>query len=487
MNLNSWSFAAFLTAAAMINRLLRPRLRCGFLLLASWGFYLLCAPRFFPLLLATTAVAYGLGLGMERRPARKKALLVLGLLVSFGVLFLFKYLGFFADLVSRALALAGLAPITLPALLLPAGISFYTFAVCGYLMDVYRGARPAERNFVDFALFTSFFPAVLSGPIERSKHLLPQLKALRTGGTVPGGADVKVAVTRFLVGLFKKMVLADQLAILVNTAYAAPENFTGVQLLLAALCYSLQIYCDFSAYSDMAVASARVLGIRLTENFSAPYLARSVKEFWRRWHISLSSWFRDYLYFPLGGSRCSRIRAYGNVLIVFAVSGLWHGAAMTFLVWGLLNGVYQVLGGVTAPLRDRLRSGMHLRPVGAVTVLWQTAVTFLLLTVTWVFFRASSFSQAFLILRRILTLAGGVFPLGFTALGLSRARLAAVALAVLVLFLWDLFGKRLRLVERLGETVWLRYAFWVVLILAVVVCGAYGTGYNAQEFLYFQF
>lgn len=487
MNLNSWPFVGFLLAVAVVNRILRPRLRSGFLLLASWVFYLLCAPRFWPLLLFTTALTYGLGRRMGSSPARKKPLLVLGLLVNFGVLFLFKYLGFFAGLVSRVLALAGLAPIALPSLLLPVGISFYTFAVCGYLMDVYRGQREPERNFLDFALFTAFFPAVLSGPIERSRHLLPQLKGLRTGETAPGGDDVKTAVTRFLVGLFKKMVLADQLAILVNTAYAAPENFTGVQLLAAALCYSLQIYCDFSAYSDMAVGSARLLGIRLLENFDAPYLSRSIKEFWRRWHISLSSWFRDYLYFPLGGSRCSRARAYTNVLIVFAVSGLWHGAAMTFVIWGLLNGVYQVLGGLTDPLRSRIRGALRMKPDGAVTVVWQTAVTFVLLTVTWVFFRASTFSQALLVLRRIVTLAGGIFPLGITALGIGRARLAAVALAVLMLFLWDVFGKRLQLVERLGGTVWLRYAFWVALALVIVICGAYGTGYNAQEFVYFQF
>lgn len=487
MNLNSLPFVAFLVSVAVVNRLLRPRLRCGFLLLASWAFYLICAPRFLPLLLFTTAFTYGLARWMDHRPARKKLLLALGLVVNFGVLFLFKYLGFFADLVSRILALAGVAPITLPSLLLPAGISFYTFAVCGYLMDVYRGQREPEKNLLDFALFTAFFPAVLSGPIERSKHLLPQLKAIRGGQRVATGADVKTAVTRFLLGLFKKMVIADQLAILVNTAYAAPENFTGVQLLAAALCYSLQIYCDFSAYSDMAIGSARLLGIELLENFDAPYLSRSVKEFWRRWHISLSSWFRDYLYFPLGGSRCSRARAYCNVLIVFAVSGLWHGAAMTFVIWGLLNGIYQVIGGILSPARERVRDTLHMKPDGAVTIVWQTVVTFALLTVTWIFFRASSFSQALLVLHRIVTLAGGVFPLGITALGLSRERLKPLALAVLALLLWDVFGKRLRLVERLNETVWLRYAFWVVLTVVIAVYGAYGTGYNAQEFLYFQF
>lgn len=487
MNLNSVPYVLFLAAAAGVHRLLKPGWRNGFLLAVSWLFYLICTPRFLPLLLATTLWTYGLGLAMERRPNRKKALLVLGLCINFGILFLLKYLGFFAELVNGVLTRLGIGPVVLPSLLLPAGISFYTFAVCGYLMDVYRGRQPAERSVWDFALFAAFFPAVLSGPIERAAHLLPQLRANRLPGSGASGADVKFGVTRFLVGLAKKMILADQLAILVNTAYGAPENFRGIQLLAAAVAYSLQIYCDFSAYSDMAVGSARLFGIRLLENFDAPYCSRSVKEFWRRWHISLSGWFRDYLYFPLGGSRRGGFRTGLNVLIVFAVSGLWHGAAMTFVVWGLLNGAYQVVGGWLQPARRRLRAGLRI-PENAKTVkAVQVAVTFLLLTITWIFFRADSIPQAMLILRRIAAMAGGIFPLGLTALGLSRARLLAVALGTLVLLVLDAAGGRKGLTERLCGTVWLRYAVWVGLILAVAVFGAYGSGYNAQEFLYFQF
>ncbi len=487
MTLNSLPYAAFLVIAAALHSRLRPWRRNGFLLAVSWLFYVLCAPRFLPLLLASTVLCYGLGLAMEARPGWRKGLLAAGLVLGFGVLFAYKYLGFFGRLASSLLGRLGLAPLALPVLVAPVGLSFYTFTLAGYLVDVCRGKRPAERNFCDFALFASFFPAVLSGPIERADHLLPQLKEHRRANAGPTAGDVKAGVTRFLLGLAKKMILADQLAIAVNTAFANPAQFTGVQLLLAAMAYSLQIYCDFSAYSDMAIGSGRLLGITLLENFNAPYLCRSIQDFWRRWHISLSSWFRDYLYIPLGGSRRGTVRKYGNVLIVFAVSGLWHGAAVTFLVWGLLNGLYQVAGALLAPARRRVREALRLREDGTPLRLVQAAVCFLLLTVAWVFFRAESLGKAGEILGRIATMAGGVFPLGVTALGLSRARLLAVCLAAAALFVLEVLGQKRPLTDRLCATVWPRYAVWVGLVLAIAVFGAYGAGYDAQEFVYFQF
>jgi len=482
MALYSLPYILFLSVSAALCRLAGPRCRGVILLTASWGFYLLCAPRWFPLLFAVTAAGYGLGRLLERRTRGRRAALCAGLLLLLGTLFAYKYLAFFGSLLSALLERAGLAPLRLPKLLLPAGLSFYIFTVSGYLIDVWRG-RPAERRFLDFSLFVSFFPAVLSGPIERAGHLLPQIKARRAATAL----DVKTGVTRFLSGLAKKLLLADQLAVLVNTAYAAPENFTGLQLLSAALAYSLQIYCDFSAYSDLAVGSARLFGIELMENFDAPYLSRSVKEFWRRWHISLSSWFRDYLYFPLGGSRRGRVRTYLNCLIVFAVSGLWHGAAAAFVVWGLLNGVYQVLGGVLAPWKRRLRAALRIREDAPALRLAQIAATFLLLTVTWVFFRAGTLTQAVLILRRIFTMAGGVRTWNLTALGMGRPGLLVLALACLGLLLCDTAGRVRRWAERLNGSLWPRYAVWSALLLAILVFGAYGTGYNAQEFVYFQF
>ena len=273
------------------------------------------------------------------------------------------------------------------------------------------------------------------------------------------------------------MLLADTLAVLVNTAYAAPDSFSGLQLMVAAIAYSLQIYFDFSAYSEMAVGAARLFGVRLTENFRAPYLARSAREFWRRWHISLSAWFRDYLYIPLGGSRRGKARTWGNILIVFALSGLWHGAAMHFVIWGLLCGAYQVAGGITEPLRRRL----HLpAPM-------QVLFTFALTTVAWIFFRADSAAQALRILGRIVTAAGACFPLRLTPLGLPAAKLWVLCAGVTVILAAEGLEERISLRERLHRTVWLRDCVWVAMLIAVALFGAYGTGYNAREFVYFQF
>lgn len=475
MNLNSLAFVAFLAGVTAVHFVLPVRLRNWFLLLVSYGFYMLWQPKFALLLAGTTVLTYGAARFMASRPGHKKTILVLALLAQFGTLLFYKYLGFFTSLIAPSL--------TLPSILLPVGISFYTFAVCGYLIDVYRGRQAAVVNLGDYALFVSFFPTVLSGPIERVGHLLPQIQSPRRWEA----ENAKEGVLRFLVGLFKKMVIADQLAILVGTVFAAPEAFTGVQLLAGAVCYSIQIYCDFSAYSDMAIGAARLLGFRLLENFDAPYFSTSVKEFWRRWHMSLSGWFRDYLYFPLGGSRKGKIRTYVNLLVVFAVSGLWHGAAMTFVVWGLLNGVYQVIGSLLEKPRTRLWAALGLGPGAKLRRGLQMLVTFVLLTVTWVFFRADSLPQALLILKRICTPSGGVFPLAIGALGLSRAQLASAGLAVLLLALCELLGKKREFYRQLSETVWVRYGFYVAILTAILIFGAYGSGYNAQDFVYFKF
>ncbi len=282
MTLYSLPYILFLSVSAALCRIAGLRLRGVILLAVSWGFYFFLAPRCFSLLLAVTAISYVFGRLIERCMRRRRVVLCVSLLLLLGTLFVYKYLAFFGSLLSALFERVGLAPLRLPTLLLPTGLSFYIFTVSGYLIDVCRG-QLAERRFVNFSLFVSFFPAILSGPIERSSHLLPQLKA-RCAAT---GADVKDGVTRILIGLAKKLLLADRLAMLVNTAYAAPESFTGFQLLAAALAYSIQIYSDFSAYSDLAAGSARLFGIELLENFGAPYLSRSIREFWRRWHISL--------------------------------------------------------------------------------------------------------------------------------------------------------------------------------------------------------
>ncbi len=474
---------AALAGTALLYWLVPKRARPALLLLVSWSFYFTLAAKLLALLAAVTVLTYFLGLAMERWPGRKKLLLCVGLVAVFGTLGVCKYAQFAVSVLSSLLSLCGLPGVTVPAIAAPLGVSFFSFAVCGYLIDVYRETRAAERSFLVYAAFAGFFVTVLSGPIERSTNLMAQLRALPDFS----GDDLAEGITRILVGLTKKLLLADQLAVIVNAAYAAPQDFSGLQLLIAACCYSIQIYCDFSAYSDIAVGGARLMGLRLIENFERPYLARSVKEFWRRWHISLSGWFRDYLYFPLGGSRRGRLRAWVNVLIVFTVSGLWHGAAWTFVIWGALNGLFQVAGTATLPLRSRIHRALHLREDGKLLALWQTLITFGLMTVAWVFFRADSLAQALFILRRIVTAAGACFPLSLSALHKTPAECLALAVSLAVLALCELLSRGRRLAAALDRRTALRWGIWTVLVLCMVIFGAYGAGYDPQEFVYFKF
>ena len=472
---NSLKYIVLVAATAVCHGLVPKRGRNLLLLGVSWLFYFMSMPKYLPLLVAVTGATFLGARWMERHPKRKRAGLTAGLLGCFGLLFLYKYLAFAGQLLSM---LPGVGSIELPRLVQPLGISFYLFCVTGYLMDVYRGAA-AERSFVDYSLMGRFLPAVLSGPIARSGELLPQLKERN-----PNWMDVKRGVTRFLVGMAKKMLLADPLSALVATVYADVAAFTGVQVLFAAVCYSLQIYCDFSSYSDMAVGAGLLFGIRLTENFQTPYFAQSIPELWRRWHISLSRWFRDYLYFPLGGSRKGRLRTNLNLMIVFAVSGLWHGAGVQYLIWGLLHGGYQVVGRLvkplTRPLRERLDASWLALPGKWLRIAW----VFLLTGIAWVFFRADDLGHTMRILRQMT--AGGGFG-GAEAFGLVPAQLWLLGGCLGALFAWDLSCRKYDPVERLARSTWARYGLWTVLVLLMLCFGAYGTGYNAAEFVYFQF
>ena len=361
-----------------------------------------------------------------------------------GLLTLFKYLGFAANVISRTLSVFGLDwTAAVPKLLLPAGISFYFFAAMGYLIDVYRGKVPAEKNFVKSALFLSFFPSLLSGPIARADRLMPQFEQLHEFSW----QEARVGLFRFAYGAFLKLLIADRLAVMVDTVFASPQSFGSLQVIAAACAFSIQIYCDFAAYSHMAIGSARAMGFKLTENFNTPYFSRSIAEFWRRWHISLSTWFRDYLYIPLGGNRRGQTRKYINVLIVFAVSGLWHGAATSFLVWGLLNGIYQVIGSITAPLRARVRSALRLDDNGKLTVLWQMLCVFVLATVAWTFFEAGSVSGAIDVLRACAGSTLWAAPL--SAMGMDKWEFVVAAVSCIVMLIAD--EKHLEAFKKIAE------------------------------------
>ena len=484
MNFNSLQYLVFLPTVIILYFLLPPRCRNYLLLAASYYFYMCWEPLYALLILTSTIVTYSCGRLLESFPRHKKAWVALSLIINLSILFFFKYFNFAAGIIGSLLGRVGL-DFTSPGLnvLLPVGISFYTFQALGYTIDVYRGKLPAERNFIIYALFVSFFPQLVAGPIERSVNLLPQFREVHRFSE----SNIRSGLLPVLWGLFKKIVIADQLAVMVNAVYAAPEKYLPAQLICATVAFAFQIYCDFSAYSDIARGSAMMLGFRLMRNFDSPYFATSIQSFWRKWHISLTTWFRDYLYFPLGGSRCSSSRRYLNVLIVFTVSGLWHGAALTYIIWGLLNGIYQIAGLITAPLRDNIRRALHIGEGWPLTI-WRYLFTFALVCLAWVFFRAESIGDAVNIIGSIL----GIMPSGLgqsfslTALGLDAANLKMLLISLILLLTVDFLQPRIDLAKKIESNIWLSCLVWLILIAAILIFGSYGTGYDPQDFVYFQ-
>lgn len=485
MNFNSIQYLLFLGLNLLVYYLLPRRARNVQLLLASYFFYMCWNPAYALLMLFSTAVTYGCGLLVGNAVWGKRRLWVaLSLILNLGVLFFFKYYNFAAGLLSDAVHAAGLGlDVPLLDVLLPVGISFYTFQALGYTIDVYRKDVAAEKNFIDYALFISFFPQLVAGPIERSGNILHQLKEYHPFRY----ENIKTGVYPVLWGLFKKVVIADNMAVLVNNVYNNPQSQGGGAFLVATVAFAFQIYCDFSAYSDIARGSARMLGFRLMENFHCPYFATSIQDFWRRWHISLSSWFKDYLYFPLGGSRKGKARTCLNVMIVFFVSGLWHGAALTFVAWGLLNGLYQVVSKLIDPLRQKAMTLLHLSGDNLFVKGFRICFTFFLTCMAWVLFRANSLPDALTAYRAIFSIPVTGLDGTLTALGVSNRALILLLVCVLVLAVADWLIHSKNLFQRLDRTVALRYAGYFLLAAAILLFGSYGDGYDPQAFVYFQF
>ncbi len=463
MNFNSLTYLLFLPITVILYFVLPKRIKNPCLLVASYFFYACWQPAYALLMLFSTAATYSCGLLLQKYQNKKRLWLVLCLVINFAILFFFKYFNFFSALV------LGKNAITLN-VLLPVGISFYTFQAIGYTIDVYRGDIPAEKSFVDYALFVSFFPQLVAGPIERTGNILPQLKVYHKFSI----NNLNDGLILIVWGMFKKVVIADNAAITVNAVYDSVKDMGALSLIIATVMFAVQIYCDFSAYSDIARGSAKIIGINLMQNFNNPYLASSIKDFWRRWHISLSSWFKDYLYFPLGGSRVKKPRLILNLIIVFMVSGLWHGAALTFVAWGLLHGIYQAVETFTLPLlKDK--KGASLRVL-------QTGFTFCLVNIGWVLFRANTLTDASIIFKKIFTLGGGQLLLGQSAKAVFVLLLASAFMLV-----FEAFNQNDRLFKKLGNNIVLRYVYYFVLLLAIFVFGYYGDGFDPQDFVYFQF
>lgn len=482
MLFNSLNYLLFFPIVVALYFFLPPRAKRGFLLAASLFFYSCWNVKYTLLMVLSIVITFVTGIGVEdaKEERRKKAYVFFCFLINLGILFLFKYANFTVNTYNRLAGLFNGTTLDLSfRFLLPVGISFYTFQALGYTVDVYRSDLKAERNLLDYALFVSFFPQLVAGPIERSTNLLPQIKK-------PATFSYENMVHGFVYmcwGFFLKLVLADRVAILVNEVFNDSGSYGGLMLLVGAVFFTIQIYCDFYSYSVIAKGSAKVLGIDLMDNFKEPLLAASIGEFWRRWHISLSTWFRDYLYIPLGGSRRGRPRHLFNLMAVFMVSGLWHGAAMHFVLWGVIHGLFNCLEAATGIGKGKKSAG--LKRIGG------RAYTFVVVVTAFVFFRADSISQGFRYIRLLFAGDYGrnlfLNQLTNSALGNANMVCALVAMAVLVV----VDGIKYRGVK-LGDAVargpiLLRWIILWSLILATVIFGVYGPGYAESQFIYFQF
>ena len=482
MLFNSLEFALFFPVVVALHFLLPHRWRWLMLLGASYWFYMAWRPEYAMLLLLSTVVDYAAGQGIHRaRDQRgRKRWLWLSLGVNLGLLGAVKDFNFLNDTLRTMTGWAGL-PWEVPDtdLLLPMGISFYTFQTMSYTIDVYRGHLAPERHFGRFALFVTFFPQLVAGPVERAPSLLPQFvqRMAFDQQRIIGGLQ------RMLWGFFKKVVIADRCAPIVDHVYADPGAHQAPVLLLATLLFSIQVYADFSGYSDIAIGAARVLGFRIMENFRVPQLATSIGDFWSRWHISMSTWFRDYIYIPLGGNRVTTQRWYFNLLVVFFLSGIWHGAGWTFVVYGLLHGGYMVLAQITRPSWRRFNTWSGLVQVPRMHHALMVVGTFALVTLSRVFFRAATMDDALAVLH-------GLLMPGWAGAGIGSL-LAHVKVPVLMLTLLLAFG-HLFLDARIDALVrgerafrW-RHGHWVLytaLLFMLVLFGNYGE----VAFIYFQF
>ena len=480
MLFNSFQFVWFFPLVVLVHFALPHRFRWAWLLAANYYFYMCWRAVYALLLLGSTTLTYvtGILIGKAETQAARRAWLTVSLVGNLGLLFFFKYLNF-ANESLRALFEHLHLAYAVPALhiLLPVGISFHVFQSISYDMDVYRRRMPPERHFGMFAVYNSFFPQLVAGPIERAINLSPQFRKHLRFNPESAAWGLKL----MLWGMFKKVVIADRLAQFTDPVFDHPAGHTGASLLLATYFFAFQIFCDFSGYTDIAIGAAKVMGFDLMKNFNRPYFAPNVADFWRRWHISLSTWFKDYLYFPLGGNRVGRARWCLNILIVFVVSGLWHGANWTYLIWGVLHGLYLVVGELGQGVRARLAAvvGLDRHPVlgRALGIL----VTFHLVLFAWVFFRALSMHDALYIIR---TIASGLGTIGSDKLLPSGSRVASSILLICLLELVDSVQARPAVWSALirAPRVW-RWAAYLALLLSVLNLRPA----QVSPFIYFQF
>lgn len=486
MNFDTSKFLIFFLVILVFYYFVVPRkYRTALLLLTSYYFYSTWSIKYIALLIVSTVITYGAALGIKSAAttAGKRLYLVVCLVVNVGLLGFFKYFNFISASVVDAFNFFNVA-VGMPdfRILLPVGISFYTFKSTGYLIDVYRGKVDAERNFVLYSLFVSFFPQLVAGPIDRATNLFHQLREDHDFDYNRIMSGLALA----LWGFFKKLVIADRVSILVNTVYNDPHSYTGVPLLLATFLYAFQLYCDFSGYSDIAIGLGEMLGYRFLDNFERPYYAATIREYWQRWHMSLSTWFRDYLYIPLGGSRVSSARRYFNLFITFVVSGLWHGADWKFVIWGGLHGIFLILSYIFHDVKEKIVrvSGYYRIPV--IRKALQMIMVFLIVDFAYIFFRANTFPDSIYIIRNLFT---GIGPqlndLSMVfRLGLSVNEFIVLAGGIILMETAQIIQERGDIKAKILSLP--PYIRWALLYSLIVITVFFRSDSSAQ-FIYFQF
>ena len=478
MLFNSLEYLIFLPIVVIFYNLLPQKLKNIFLLLASLTFYSFWNVKYTLLMVFSIFVTYMTGLYIEKNRGQVKKMklaVFLCFFINLGILFVFKYFNFFADLLNN---FSGKDFNLAIDVLLPVGISFYTFQALGYTIDVYRKDIRAEENFIDYALFVSFFSQLVAGPIERSVNLLPQIKKPRKFSY----DNLVKGLVLFFYGMFLKLIIADRAAILVNEVFGNYKNFSREILIISGILFTLQIYCDFYSYSIMAKGSAKILGIDLMDNFKEPLLSKSITEFWRRWHISLSSWFKDYLYIPLGGNRRGKLRKYFNLIVVFLVSGLWHGAELSFVLWGLIHGVFNVLENILGINKKSKRNILvdSLRRV----------LTFIIVVFAFIYFRAENIHHGNEYLLAILNNPRSLNlmeDLSKTKFGIVNVYPLLVGVAIL--FIFDVLKyNKINLSEKVLKIILpIRWIIYLAFIFAIIIFGVYGPDFSESAFIYFQF
>jgi alginate O-acetyltransferase complex protein AlgI len=480
MLFNSIAFLVFFPVVTTLYFLLPHRFRWLLLLTASCAFYMYFIPIYILILFFTIIIDYAAGILIEKAEGpKRKRYLVMSIISNVGVLAFFKYFNFLdVNLHQLAEFIQWKYPVHSLGILLPIGLSFHTFQAMSYTIEVYRGNQKAERHFGIYALYVMFYPQLVAGPIERPQNLIPQFYQHHEFDY----RRIIDGLKLMLWGFFKKIVIADRLAELVNPVYDNPHQFSGIPLIIATYFFAFQIYCDFSGYSDIAIGAAQVMGFKLMDNFNRPYFSKSIAEFWKRWHISLSTWFRDYLYIPLGGNRVRPSRRYFNLFIVFLISGLWHGANWTFVVWGALHGAYLIAGRLTAPVRKNIYHLLGLDENGWLVKWWRVFITFHLVLFGWIFFRAHSIGDAFYIVTHLF--ANLSFRGAFSNLGMDGFNVALSVLVILFMEFIHLLQRHRQMRSFLSAKPWyVRWAVYYALVMAILFFGKMGE----QSFIYFQF